>query len=153
MKRTVDHVFIWFDDKVFKDGKKSVINTQNDNLHARDAGDLPEGSRTNLRLIKPAGVMVWAAVAFDYYRSPFVFIEESVKVNTQVYIKILTEKVLPRITESFGNRYVFTEDVVSSHRSNLTQQWCNDHYSGFRNKKIVVFLNTRPDFSILSILE
>ena len=61
------------------DGKiftvEAVTNAQNDRLYARDAGDLPEGSRTHLRRMKPATVMEHA------------------------YIKMLTEKVLLWITE------------------------------------------------------
>ena len=34
--------------------------------------------------------------------------------NTQLYINMLAENVLPWITESFGNSYVFTQDGASS---------------------------------------
>ena len=53
----------------------TVINTHR--LYARAAGDLSEGSRTHLRRMKPAGVMVWAEVATDGSKSPLVFIEEA----------------------------------------------------------------------------
>ena len=45
--------------------------------------------------IKPVRVMVWDEVAFDRSKSPLVFTDVSVEVNMQVYIKMLTEKVLP----------------------------------------------------------
>jgi transposase len=134
MWRAVDHVFIWFNEKIFS--LEAVTNTQNDRLYARDAGDLPEGSRNHFRRMKPAGVMVWAAVASDGSKSPLVFIEEGINVSTRVYIIMLTEKVIPCIAESFGNRYVFTEDGASSHTSNLTQQWWKDHFSGFWDKNM-----------------
>ena len=51
---------------------------------------------------------MWAADASDGSKSSLVFIEEGGKVNTQVYIKRLTEKVLLWITESFKNHYVLT---------------------------------------------
>ena len=56
MQRAVDHVFIWSDEKIFT--MEAVTNTQNDWLYTRDAGDLLECSRTHLRRIKPAEVMV-----------------------------------------------------------------------------------------------
>ena len=78
------HVFIWYDEKIFT--VEAVSHIQNDKLYVRDAGDLPEGNRTYLRRMKPARVMVWAAVASDGSKSPQVFIEKGVKVNTKVYI-------------------------------------------------------------------
>ena len=154
MQRAVDNVFIWSDEKIFT--VEAVTNTQNDRLYAHNAEDLPEGSRTHFRRMKPAGVMVWAAVASDGSKSPLIFIKEGVKVNTQLYIKMLAENVLPWITKSFGNSYVFTQDGAPSHTSNLTQQWCNDHFSGFWDK--TVWPPSSPDinpmdFCIWSILE
>ena len=105
--------------------------------------------------MKPAGVMVWAAVTSDGSKSPLVFIEVSVKVNTQVYIKILTKKVLPQITESFGNPDIFTQDGAPSRTSILTQQWRKDHFSGF-GKNIWPPSNrdiNQMGFSIWPILE
>ena len=45
--------------------------------------------------MKPAAVIVWAAVASDGLKLPLVFIDDGVETNTQVYIKMLTEKELP----------------------------------------------------------
>ena len=56
--------------------------------------------------MKPAGVMTWATVACDGFKSPLVFTEEGVM-------------VLPCITESFVNRFVFIQDGAPSHISNL----------------------------------
>ena len=44
-------------------------------------------------------------------------IDEGVKVNSQVYLNMLQEKVLPWLTESFGNYFLFTQ-------ANVTQRWC-----------------------------
>ena len=93
MQRAVDHVFIWFDDeKIFT--VEAVTHTRNNKLYARDAEDLPKDSSTHFCRMKPAGVMVWAAVASDGSSSPSVFIDEGVNVNTQSNIKMLTEKEL-----------------------------------------------------------
>ena len=58
--------------------------------------------------MKSVVVIEWAAVASDGLKSPLVFIEDVSKANTQVYIEMLTEKLLPWIAESFGSNYVFT---------------------------------------------
>ena len=68
-----------------------VTDTHNDKLHARDEWDMPGDSRTHLSRVKSARVMVWATVASEGSKSPSVFFEKSGKVNTQVYIKMLTE--------------------------------------------------------------
>ena len=87
----VDHIFICYDEKIFT--VEAVTNTLNDKLYAVDA-DLLEGSHTRLRCMKPAAVKVWAAVTSVGFKSSLVFIEKGVKVNTQVYIKILTKNVI-----------------------------------------------------------
>ena len=92
MQGAVNKVFMWCYE-VFSE--EAVTNTQNDRLYARDAGCSPEGSRTHLSRMKQAGAMVWAAVASDGPKSPLVYIQNRVEVNTQVYIKMQTKKVLP----------------------------------------------------------
>ena len=100
--------------------------------------------------------MVWAAVASGGSNPSLVFIEKCIKVNTQPYMKMLTEKVLPRITESFENRYVFTQNSTPSHTSNWTLKLCKDNFSGFWDENIRLPLspNIKPlDFTIWFILE
>ena len=68
------------------------------------------------RLEHPDGVIVWAAVGSDTVsKSPFIFIEEGVKVNSVVYMKILEDKVLPWLNESFWEWYIFTQDGALAH--------------------------------------
>ena len=43
--------------------------------------------RIYLKVVVPTRVMVWVVVAYGGSKSTLVFIEEDVKVNTQVYIK------------------------------------------------------------------
>ena len=141
MQRAVDHVFVGSDEKIFT--VEAVTSAQNDRLYARDSGDSPEDCLTHLGRMKPAGVVVWVAVASCGPKSPLFFIEDGVKVNTQVYIKKLTEKVEPWITQSFRNRFIFTQDGASSHTSNLNQQWCKDNFSGFVGPEHVASLKSR----------
>ena len=154
IQNAADKVIIWSDEKMFT--VQSVVNSQNDRVYAARAEDLPEGSRVHLRRQKPAGVMVWAAVASDGEKSPLIFIEEGAKVNSQVYLKMLEENVLPWLTETFGEQYIFTQDGAPAHTSNVSQKWCKEHFQGFWDKNM--WPPSSPDinpmdFSIWSILE
>ncbi|KAG1662924.1 Transposable element Tcb2 transposase [Nymphon striatum] len=135
---------------------EAVEKTQNDRILAESSNAVPEGSQKLFRRMKPAGVMVWAAVSSDGRKSPLVFIEQGTKVNSVVYMKLLEENVLPWVTQAFGDNYVFIQDGAPSHMSNVTQQWCKSHFSGFWDKN--AWVPSSPDinpmdFTIWSILE
>ena len=129
MERAGDRAVIWSDEKTFT--AQAVTNSQNDRVYAVDPCNLPEGSRVHFRRQKPAGVMVWAAVASDGTNAPLVLIEEEVKVNSGVYLKMLKDNVLPWVRETFGDRYIITQDGATAHTSIVSQTWCNNHFSGF----------------------
>jgi inhibitor of nuclear factor kappa-B kinase subunit alpha len=129
-----DKVFIWSDEKIFT--VEAVANIQNDRFLATSSDAVPEGARKLFRRMKPAGVMVWAAVSSDGGKSPLVFVEEGTKVNSVVYLKMLEDNVLPWVTEAFGDNYAFTQDGAPAHTSNVTQQWCRSHFSGFWDKNV-----------------
>ena len=118
IERAGQKAIIWSDEKIFT--VQAVNNPQNDRVYAANPSDLPEGSRTHLRRQKPTGVMVWAAVGSDGSTSPLVFIDEGVKINSDVYIKMLTESVLPWVSETHVNGYIFTQDGAPAHTSNVT---------------------------------
>lgn len=85
-----------------------------------------------------------------------VLIQEGVKVNSQVYLQMLEEKVLPWGTNVFGNQYIFTQDGAPAHTSNVTQAWCKQHFPGFWDKNM--WPQSSPDinpmdFVIWSVLE
>lgn len=154
MKRAAGKVLIWSDEKMFT--VEAVTNKQNDRVYAHSPGDLSVNVRSHLRRQKPTSVMVWAAVASDGRKSPLVVIDEGVKVNSQVYLNMLKEKVLPWLTESFGNDYIFTQDGAPAHTANVTQKWCKDNFKGFWDKTL--WPPSSPDinpmdFAIWSILE
>ena len=76
--------------------------------------------------------------------------------NSQVYLKMLEENVLPWLTETFGEQYIFTQDGAPAHTSNVSQKWCKEHFQGFWDKNM--WPPSSPDinpmdFSIWSILE
>ena len=135
---------------------EAVTNSKNDRVYAHSSRDLSVNVRSHLRRQKPASVMVWAAVASDGTKSPLIVIDEGVKVNSQVYLNMLQEKVFPWLTESFGTNFIFTQDGAPAQTANVTQKWCNDHFQGFWDK--TMWPPSSPDinpmdFAIWSILE
>uniref|UniRef100_A0A0L8H9K4 Uncharacterized protein n=1 Tax=Octopus bimaculoides TaxID=37653 RepID=A0A0L8H9K4_OCTBM len=79
--------------------------------------------------------MVWAAFASDRSKSPLIFIDVSVKVNSEVYVEMLDEKVLPWVTETFRT-VTSSLKTALAHSSNLTQKWCKKCFSGFWDETI-----------------
>uniref|UniRef100_A0A3P8WNH7 Tc1-like transposase DDE domain-containing protein n=1 Tax=Cynoglossus semilaevis TaxID=244447 RepID=A0A3P8WNH7_CYNSE len=131
IQSAANKVLVWYDEKIFT--VQAVVNSQNDRVCVQH---LPEGCRTNFHRQKRAEVMVWVAVASDGSKSPLVLIQEGVKVNSQVYLQMLEEKVLPWGTNVFGNQYIFTQDGAPAHSSNVTQAWCKQHFPGFWDKNM-----------------
>ena len=132
-----DMILIWSDEKIFT--VEARANFQNDRILSQNSTDIPVDDRTVFRHQKPAGVMVRAAVASDCSRFPLIFIEEGVKLNSQVCVKIL-EEVFLWIPEAFGNdydySYIFTQDSAPAQTSNFTQRWCTGHFSDFLDKRL-----------------
>lgn len=91
IQSAANKVLIWCDEKIFT--VQAAVNSQNDRVYAHSAQRLPEGYRTNFCRQKPVGVMVWAAVASNGSKSHLVFIQEGVKMNSQVYLQMLEDKV------------------------------------------------------------
>ena len=82
---------------------KAVTNSQNDRFLAKSIASIPPGARIAFRRMKPASMMVWAAVSSNGKKSPLVFLEKGVKVNSEVYVKILHEHALPWLLNSIGS--------------------------------------------------
>uniref|UniRef100_A0A3P8VM51 Uncharacterized protein n=1 Tax=Cynoglossus semilaevis TaxID=244447 RepID=A0A3P8VM51_CYNSE len=125
IQSAANKVLVWSDEKIFT--VQAVVNSQNDRVYAHS---------------KPAGVMLWTAVASYGSKSPLVFIQE--------------EKVLPWCTNVFGKQYIFTQDGAPTHTSNVTQTWCKQHFAGFWDK--TMWPPSRPDinpmdFAIWSVME
>ena len=109
MERVADKVFILSDDKMVT--VEALTNKQIDRAYAHSPENLSVNISSHLRRQKPASVMAWAAVASDGSKSPLVVIVEGVKINNQVYLNMLQKKVVPWLTESFGNDFIFTQAV------------------------------------------
>ena len=154
IKNSAGEVIIWSDEKIFT--VQQILNKQNDRIYSSDIRLEPDKRKFNFRRQKPASLMVWAAVASDGTKSPLVFIDQGVKVNSVIYIQLLEKYVLPWVKKCFGNNYIFTQDGAPPHTSNISQNWCKKNFFEFWNK--FLWPPSSPDinpmdFSIWSILE
>ena len=92
---------IWSDEK--KNTVQAVDNVKDEFVYA---GSQSEGSRVQFRCQKPAGAMVWAAVVFNGSTSPMFFVDDGVKVNSVVHIKVLAENLVLCVTETYRTHYI-----------------------------------------------
>ena len=80
---------------------------------------------------KPANAIFWAVVASDSSKGPLVFIEESVKVNAQVYIRLLEENDLSWVTSRYEMNTASFRMVSLFHtascRATCPHAWVLDH--------------------------
>ena len=78
---------VFSDEKLFT--VEAKFNSQNDRVYLKKQGNISNNLTTVFRRQKPLSVMVWAAVSKSW-KSPIIFIERGVKINTDAYInKIL----------------------------------------------------------------
>ncbi|XP_076067677.1 uncharacterized protein LOC143040467 [Oratosquilla oratoria] len=146
---------LWTDEKLFT--VKAVHNHQNDRIYAVHKEDIPLNELLMFRRQKPASVMVWGGVTSTGQKTPLIFIDEGVKVNQHVYLKMLKEKLVPLIDATFGEDGItLQQDGATSHTANIVQKWCKENMAGFWPKEL--WPPSSPDlnpmdFSIWSILE
>ena len=74
MRSAGKNIFNWFDEKIFT--VEAVTNFQNDRFLTKCIASIPTGARIAFRRMKPASMMVWAAVSSNGKKSPIVFLEE-----------------------------------------------------------------------------
>ncbi|WKY08788.1 hypothetical protein Q1695_001738 [Nippostrongylus brasiliensis] len=121
---------------LFTDEKLFVVeqcfNVQNVRVLAQSSSDADKKGRNVSRNSKPASVMVWAGVT-PTGRTSLVFVEKSVKINTDVYREEILEKhVLPWSRSHFGEqKWTFQQDGAPAHRARRTQDWCRANFPDF----------------------
>ena len=93
---------IWTDEKIFT--VQRAHNRQNNRILAKNIKDIPPNIRVVGKRQKPASCMVWAGVTCNGQKTPLIFIEEGVKVNSMVYPDLLQSHVVLWITNAFGNK-------------------------------------------------
>lgn len=146
---------VWSDEKIFT--VEMAHNRRNDRIIGKSAKDIPYNQKTVHRTMKPASVMVWAAVS-ETWRSPLIFVEQGAKINAKCYIENILTPMLESAKDHFGNDtlWTFQQDGATSHTANVTQNWCHDHLPRFWSKEMwpPCSPDVNPmDFSVWSILE
>ena len=106
--------------------------------------------------MKPASVMVWAAVS-AMWKSPFVFVDKNIKINSDAYISHILQPISALMKKHFGNKkWTFQQDGAHSHTSLKSQKWLSENVPRFWDK--MMWLPCSPnlnpmDFSVWSWLE
>ena len=155
LKRGTAGETVWSDEKIFT--VEQAHNRRNDRILAKKSSDIPYERKTVHRTMKPASVMVWAAVSKSW-RSPLIFVEEKAKINARVYIEKILTPMLESVNDHFGDDtlWTFQQDGATAHTANITQNWCSNNLPRFWSKEkwppCSPDLNPM-DFSIWSVLE
>ncbi|GFX39117.1 uncharacterized protein TNCV_359311 [Trichonephila clavipes] len=104
--------FLFTDEKLFT--VQQVQNSQNDRIWCVDA---PSTSEITEQRQYPKSVIVWGGICASG-KTPFVFVEEGVKINQRVYRSDITEAVvLPWDQKHFGNaNWMLQQDCTSLQR-------------------------------------
>nr|CDJ96472.1 transposase [Haemonchus contortus] len=130
---------------------EQVVNKQNDRAYAVSNPHATVGRSSH-----PDSVMVFAGITADG-KTPLWFVPEGTKVNSQNYLELLKDKLLPWANSHFGSRFwTFQQDGAPAHRSTTVQQWCKENFPD------VIAFNEWPacspdlhpmDYSVWAVLE
>lgn len=150
-KLTVPTVKIFSDKKIFT--VDQVYNRRNDRIIVDQGSPTMPVNKTK----HPASVMVLGIVASDGKKCPPIFVPAGQKVNTDLYIKLLSTHLLPWLKKNYprGN-YVFQQDGAPAHTSKKTQDWLATNLKEFWDKS--VWPPSSPDlnpmdFSVWGVME
>ena len=80
---------------------QAVHNHQNDRIYAVNNSGILLNDRLMFRRQKPASVIVWTGVTSSGKKTPLFFIEEGVKVNQHVYLKLLEDHLVLWVKATF----------------------------------------------------
>lgn len=119
------------DEKNFNQDQK--VNSKNNRWLCDDPTEVPIVMQTKF----PATVMTLAVVSNKGDVMPPHFFEAGLKINTDVYIEVLSNVVKPWMEQvAAGRPYIWQQDGAPAHNSNKTQQWCRDNLPFFFEKEI-----------------
>lgn len=100
------------------------INKQNDRGLAKEAEDVPIVMRSK----NPASVMVLTLIANTGDVRPPHFFPKGLKINKEVYLQVLADKVKPWLDKvTNGRPYVFQQDGALAHSAMLVQNWLREN--------------------------
>lgn len=131
--RAAGCAILFSDEKIFTvDG---YSNRRNDRWIGDDPAKTSEAARYASTTKHPASVMVFGLVSSDGKKMPPVFVPSGVRINTEVYIDILAQKVKPWIEANYPDgTYVFQQDGAPCHTSRKTQEWLDTNLAAFWSK-------------------
>ena len=127
-----ENILIFFsDEKNFNQDQK--VNPKNNRWLCDDPRDVPIIMKTKF----PATVMTMGVVSNKGDVMPPYFFEAGLKINTEVYLDLLSTVVKPWMDQvAAGRPYIFQQDGAPAHNSNRTQQWCEDNLPFFWEKEV-----------------
>ncbi|VDP60036.1 unnamed protein product [Heligmosomoides polygyrus] len=114
---------VFSDQKIFTIGP--TVNLKNNRILAEDKKQAISRGKVTGKTPHPSSVMVWGAVTSDG-RTPSVFVDAGVKINKEVYLKLVLKKVLkPWSTSHFGDKpWCFQQCSAPAHKASVAHQWC-----------------------------
>jgi hypothetical protein len=122
---------VWTDESLFL--IEPYHNPQNNRTRAEKGNPPPKDKRTVERDMKPAGVMVWGAIGYNF-KSSLQFVDKGVRINTRDYLRLM-RRFERNAKAHFGwdedgwqRLWTFQQDGAPSHTSNETQRWLLGHF-------------------------
>jgi hypothetical protein len=128
----VPDILIFFsDEKNFSQDQK--VNSRNHRWLCEDPSKVPIVMKTKF----PATVMVPGVVSNKGDVMPPHIFEAGLRVDTKIYLDVLTNVVKPWMDEvAAGRPYIWQQDGAPAHTSKKTQEWCRDNLPFFWEKEI-----------------
>ncbi len=131
LKHPKEENMLWFfsDEKNFCQDQE--FNRQNNRWIAMRPKDVPKIMQTKF----PATVMVFGVISSEGHVMPPHIFETGLKVNTDIYLSVMEDVVLPWIKTIAGDRpWVWQQDSAPCHVSNCSLQWLTEHTHDFVSK-------------------
>lgn len=128
MKKMKVEILLYSDEKYFTVDK--VRNSRNDRyITDMPVRDVPDHIKSIARSKHPSHIMVFGLVSSDGKKMPPVFCDKGFKLNTEGYLKILQENVLPWVRANYEDmgKVIFTQDGAPCHTSKATQAWLKEN--------------------------
>ena len=133
---------------------EAAVNRKNDHILSGDLSAVPIDHKMIFKSQKPQLVIIFAAVTRDGHKSPIIFVEANTKINSDICIEILKNKIYPWVLSIYRKRLFVSSKT--GHPARKTQEWLTVNFPGFWGKSIwppySPDLNVM-DHSIWSILE
>ena len=140
-RKHAGHVLVFCDEKQFTVDRS--FNKRNDRYLEKDRANVPTVFRTK----KPASVMVFGLVTSKGKKMPLHFFGTKEKVNTKVYLELLTSKVIPWLEENVEGPYIFIQDSAPAHKAKKTLKFLADHMHTFWEP--TTWPSNSPDLNVL----